>query len=66
MNLAAKIDKLKRDDRAGCAVTVDELEALLSLIRTARDGIVQRHGCDLALTILNSIVGDDGAEETRQ
>lgn len=59
MNIAREIAKLRREGRTGRVVTVDELEALCSLLRAARDGIVQRHGCAVSISILSAIVDDD-------
>ena len=59
MNLSREIAKLKRNDQTGRVMTVNELEALRSLLQSARDGIMNRHGCGQALTILNAIVGEE-------
>ena len=56
MNVAREIAKLRRTDSAGRMVTLQEFEALLSLLRAARDGIISRHGCGQALSILSAMV----------
>jgi len=65
MNITNEIAKLRRRDRAGRVVTVDELELLESLVRSALDAN-RRRDYQQAITALQSVVAasNDATEPT--